>query len=270
MTNGVLIFAYNNEKIDYVEQAIFCASKVKEHLGLEVAIVTDNKRYIQKKFSSYKKYFDHVITDKTVTNQRKKFFNKDNYEVLKWNNLSRAKAYDLTPFDKTLVLDSDFIIGNCNLLKCFQNNFFKINSNFVDIDPQRNDPTLYYVSDTSIELKWATVFYFKKNRNIKYFFNLIKFIQKNWNWYIFSHQIPNNNFRNDFAFSIALHEMQLPYQSLPSNLFFSFDRDKIIRLTNNDIVLQTQSNLVVNVSDVNIHLMNKYSLRDQIQKELYE
>ena len=32
MNRGVLLFAHNNKKIDYIKQAIFCAKKIKKHL----------------------------------------------------------------------------------------------------------------------------------------------------------------------------------------------------------------------------------------------
>ena len=42
MTKGVLLFANNNEHIDYVKQAIFCAKRIKKFTNLSVALVTDS------------------------------------------------------------------------------------------------------------------------------------------------------------------------------------------------------------------------------------
>ena len=41
MTTGALIFAFNNEKTDYVRMAAWCANRVKQYLDIPVAIVTD-------------------------------------------------------------------------------------------------------------------------------------------------------------------------------------------------------------------------------------
>ena len=35
MSEGVLLFAYNNEQLDYVKQAIFCAKRIKEFTNLK-------------------------------------------------------------------------------------------------------------------------------------------------------------------------------------------------------------------------------------------
>ena len=57
------------------------------------------------------------------------------YKTMPWNNFTRCHSYDLSPFDKTLVLDTDFLVGNNLLLKCFSNNNFKISSSFIDLNP---------------------------------------------------------------------------------------------------------------------------------------
>ena len=36
MTKGVILFANNNDQIDYVRQAIFCAKQVQKYLKLAV------------------------------------------------------------------------------------------------------------------------------------------------------------------------------------------------------------------------------------------
>ena len=40
MSKGVVLFAFNNKAINYVEQAEFCAKKIIKHLQLPVTIVT--------------------------------------------------------------------------------------------------------------------------------------------------------------------------------------------------------------------------------------
>jgi len=40
MYNGVLCFAHNNGKVDYLKQADFLAKRVKQHLNLPTTLVT--------------------------------------------------------------------------------------------------------------------------------------------------------------------------------------------------------------------------------------
>ena len=43
MSRGVVLFAFNNKAINYVEQAEFCCKKIQKHLQLPVTIVTADK-----------------------------------------------------------------------------------------------------------------------------------------------------------------------------------------------------------------------------------
>ena len=60
MTNGVLLFAHNNQKMDYVKLAIYCARKIKKYLNLPVALVTDSKGYLQKRYQQHACLFESV------------------------------------------------------------------------------------------------------------------------------------------------------------------------------------------------------------------
>ena len=111
MTNGVLLFAHNNQKMDYVKQAIYCARKIKKYLNLPVALVTDSKGYLQKRYQQHACLFEYIIENKTSSNQTRKFRNGYSTAVLPWNNFSRCESYDITPFKNTLVLDTDFLLG---------------------------------------------------------------------------------------------------------------------------------------------------------------
>ena len=58
MSNGVVLFAFNNSSIDYIKQAIYCAKNVKKYLNLPVQLVTDGIDYISDTFPFYKEYID--------------------------------------------------------------------------------------------------------------------------------------------------------------------------------------------------------------------
>ena len=55
MSKGVLLFAFNNESINYIKQAIFCANRIKKYLDLPVSLVTDIN------VTEVKDHFDSVI-----------------------------------------------------------------------------------------------------------------------------------------------------------------------------------------------------------------
>jgi ribulose bisphosphate carboxylase small subunit len=280
MTKGVLLFANNNAQIDYVKQAIYCAKRVKKHLDLPVTLVTENATYANTAFPFYKKYIDNIIEVKQTTNIQTKRYRDGVYaqKSLEWKNLSRADCYDLTPYDETIVMDTDFLIANNQLLQCFNyNDEFLINKEFKDAGYKRTLSHFDKISDRSIEMFWATVFYFKKTTTTEVFFKLVKHIRDNWNYYRLIYQIPNKNFRNDFAFSIAIHILNGNKKgswpnSLPGHLYMSLDID-ILDNVNNDkfVVLCDQAEngqyLAVGLTEKSLHVMNKFSLNRIIDKE---
>ena len=254
MDKGVLLFAYNND-IDYVKQAIYCASHIKQHLNLPIALVTD--------IEVNSPNIDIVLKHKQSTEQSKKYFDGPyRNKSMVWNNLSRSDCYDLTPFDKTIVMDTDVIIGNNDLLKCFDLQDLQISKNHKDLLYEREP--IDSVSDTSIDMYWATVFYFKKTPATKIFFNLVKHIKENWNFYRFNYDIVEKNFRNDFAFSIAIHIMSNFSTSiiseLPTTIFYTLDRDVLLQNNNNTLKILLENNVLCKIEKSNVHVMNKYSL----------
>ena len=254
MVKGVLLFAYNNE-VDYVKQAVYCAKNIKKHLNLPVALVTNqdvNNRFI-----------DIVIHDNQNIQQSKTFYDGPyRKKRLNWNNASRSDCYDLSPFDKTIVMDTDVILGNNDLLKCFDLQDLQISKNHVDALSTRTP--MYKISDTGLDMYWATVFYFNKTAATKKFFDLVKHIKENWEFYRFNYDIVDKNYRNDFAFSIAIHTMSNFSKSyiseLPTTIFYTLDRDTLLENNNNNLKFLLENNTLCKFKNSNVHVMNKYSL----------
>ena len=53
MTNGVLLFAHNNQKMDYVKQAIYCARKIKKYLSWRPKVKIEDSIKSTLKFIRY-------------------------------------------------------------------------------------------------------------------------------------------------------------------------------------------------------------------------
>ncbi len=169
MTKGVLLFANNNEQVDYVKQAIFCAKRVKKYTNLDVTLVTDSSEQLEQ-YKFYTKYIDKIITvPKAIESQQKKFFDGESYIYATWKNFSRTTCYDITPYDQTLVIDTDFILGSSSILKCFDTpHDFLINRYAFDLihrDKRQHSRTLSKQYKYSYVLGYCILFY--KNRENK-------------------------------------------------------------------------------------------------------
>ena len=130
MSNGVLCFANNNE-INYIKQAEQLAIRIKKYMGLPTSLCTSDQ------YSNSGKIFDKIIKLKEGQPNNKRYYDTVDFKTLNFKNYSRCKSYDLSPYDKTLVLDVDYIITNNKLSDAFINGDFKIYRHGVDLCPWR-------------------------------------------------------------------------------------------------------------------------------------
>jgi len=274
MNQGVVLFAFNNISVDYIKQAVYCAKRIKKYLQLPVQVITDDVEHI-KTFPFYKKYVD-IVTYQPAPLSTTKTFNNGLYtsKKLQWKNSARNSAYELSVFDNTLVIDTDLLISNDKLLSCFnsQEEFMiakhhrLVNNNGINFDR---------ITDKSIPMYWATIIYFTKSDTAKNVFDLVSHIKENYNYYRTVYDISESKFRNDFAFSIAVHMLkgfepstEWP-KDLPSDMWVSTDRDILIDASTSIKLLAHNSYdyIPVNLKDATVHVMNKFSLNSFIDKE---
>jgi len=276
MNRGVVLFAFNNASVDYIKQAIYCAKRVKKYLQLPVQVITDDVDHV-KTFPFYEKYVD-IVTYQPAPLSTTKTFNNGLYtsKKLQWKNSARNSAYELSVFDNTLVIDTDLLVSNNKLLSCFDTLEDFMIANHYNLVNNKTENSFNRISDKTISMYWATILYFTKSATAKTVFDLVSHIKENYNYYRTVYDIVETKFRNDFAFSIAVHMMrgfenstQWPKQ-LPSDMWVSTDKDILINVTDNTIKLLSHRSydyLPVNLKDATVHVMNKFSLNSFIDKE---
>ena len=279
MTRGVLIFAQNNSEIDYAKISLFAAKRVKKYLNVPVSLVTDSKDWLLASQPDANEVFDNIITIWTDTDQTKQFYDGTlSSKTLVWKNLSRSDCYDLTPYDETLVIDSDYIISSNNLSGIWNNHHdFLIYSNSFDLAQWRDDSSFKHLNQYSIPFYWATAFYFKKTPTNSSFFDIVKYIKENWNYYRSLYNIDSVIFRNDFAFSIAIHMMgEEFFAELPGKMNYTLDRDLLIEIKEDSLKFLVEKKnyfgefVATKTDSLDMHVMNKYSLTRCIDGETNE
>lgn len=270
MTRGVLIFAQNNVEVDYAKISLFAAERVKQYLDVPVTLVTDSREWLLKSQPSAEHVFDTFVDVYSNTEQTKKFYDGAlSSRVLNWKNLSRSDCYDLSPYDETLVIDSDYIISSNNLSNIWNNSQdFLIYKDSFDLAQWRDVRSFKYLNQYSIPFYWATAFYFKKTSVNQSFFDIIKHIKNNWSYYKALYTIDSSVFRNDFAFSIAIHMMggENFATSLPGKMNYILDKDLLIDIADEKLKFLVEKNGYVGeytaakTAGLDVHVMNKYSL----------
>ena len=191
MTRGVILFAFNSPKYNYYEMALYTARRVKHFLNLPITLITDKESLP----NIADKIWDKVIT---VTPD------KDNFRDWgMWINKGRYQAYELSPYDETLLLDVDYVVNSNKLLSVFDlyDDFCCHNQTSFLMQPGVSQELL---SSYSYETLWATVVAFKKTDRAKQIFDTLKMVQDNYDHYANIHSFVGGVYRNDYALTLAL------------------------------------------------------------------
>lgn len=181
MITGALIFARNNEHIDYEAMARWSAKNVKRHLGIDTHIVTDTTRS-----DSGSRHFADTGT-------------------VAWHNTNRMDAYTESPWDRTLVLDADYVVASNQLLgilSCSED--FVAHRWAYDVTGTNDFEGLNWFGDVRMPMWWATVMVFNRCERARLIFETMVMIRDNWTHYKRIYHSSSRNYRNDHALTIAL------------------------------------------------------------------
>lgn len=279
MNKGIVIIAHNNRHFDYAKMSIISGGLAKKYLKVPVTLITDQSTVDWMKesniFNTASDVFENIIlVERPEVYNFRKVSDGNNFLKVPFINSNRYSVYELTPYENTLVIDSDFLIFSDTL-----NNYWDVSDDVLladkinDVDEARIDILDRWISDTGLNLRWATTVMFKKNENSKVFFNLVKNIQENYNLYSDLYRFPNDLYRNDIAFTIAQHILNgfnENKHNLPSILTFD-NNDLIYKIEDTKIHLLVKSRSesdpyhYTTVKNTDIHLMNKQSILDNFE-----
>lgn len=267
MTKGVVLFASNNESVLYTDIAEECASRIHRHLNKPVSLITSTPEQIKNV-----SLFDKIIAvSESDTTQHRKFYNGNQEAMLQWKNFSRADAYNLTPYEETLVIDVDYFLYTDKLNWCFdQPNNLVVAKHSQDLSYWRSDKEFQTLGLSQIDFYWATVFFFRKNKETEIFFDLISHIKDNWTFYKQTYQFSSRLYRNDFSFSIAAHLLKDLVTDLPFALHYITDRDVVLGIRDNcckALIQQkgkSENYIISDIRNLDLHIMNKLALQELI------
>lgn len=180
MTTGALIFARNNEQIDYEAMARWSAQNIERHLGIPT----------------------HIVTDTAATDNARHF---SDVGAVTWYNHNRMDAYRLSPWDRTLVLDADYVVASNQLQSLLAaDQDFLAHRWAYDVTGCNTFEGLNWFGNNRMPMWWATVMMFKKSRHAELIFESMQMIRDHWSHYRNIYKITNSTYRNDHALSIAL------------------------------------------------------------------
>ena len=281
MTRGILIYAHNNRTVDYALMAAISGGLAKKNLQVPVSLITDISTIAWMKESNIFNHavdiFEHIITvDRPATANQRHLNDGQTGQMVPFINTNRNTAWDLTPYDRTLLIDSDFLIFSDNLNKYWNvESDVMIGDSINDIYSQDRLGYLdRYVCETSCKMYWATTVMFTKNSQSKIFFDTVNLIRENYKHYADVFRFDHRQYRNDIAFSVAKHMLDgfenMHTPTLPSvlsvmdkDILTAVDKDKLTFLIDHRL---DATYCAASMTGVDIHVMNKQSiLRHQQQ-----
>jgi hypothetical protein len=257
-SRGVVVFAFNTN-VDYVGIADQTSRLIQHTLQLPVTLITDNT-------SDPKFEYDRIIR---IDNSDESNFRINlNNEIVTWKNFGRHTAYELSPYNETILLDTDYLVLDDSLLK-----LFSIDFDYKLMHHNQTPAKLSYESmgETSLPFIWATVVLFRKTERSKLFFKLIGRIQRNYSYYRALYNIREGNYRNDYAFAIAnniLNGYNLNEdQGIPAVMLTIDDKITNIEHTKNFLKVRHGSTGTA-IPKQSIHIMDKEFLQSEMFSNL--
>lgn len=175
MSKGFLIFAQNTKDVDYVTQAYALALSIKhtQTKVTNVSLVTNDEVP-----ENYKSVFDQIIEIPWVSEEDTES---------RYRAEHRWKLYYTTPYDETIVLDSDMLVLEdlstwwtyckhydlqfCSRVKNYKSETVH-SSMYRKAFKENHLPNLYF-----------GLHYFKKNQEAYEFYKVLEFVCKNWEWF---------------------------------------------------------------------------------------
>jgi len=245
ISKGCIIAAFNTDSYDYIGDAVLAGERVNRHLNLPVTIITD--------VSDIMSEHDVITVPKPADNPRLK---------QNWYNMNRTQLYDLSPYDRTLLIDSDYFICTDTLSAHMDGSADFIMAREV-YNPVTGEITTHRVGESALPMYWATVTIFNKSAEASLIFELAKHIQKHWEYYSAYYRFRASPMRNDYIFSIACHLAggygQKDYGFVNYPLVNCDSNVKYTRFLDDQLVYEYAGKSLSRnkLTNMDLHLMNK-------------
>ena len=277
-TKGVCIFAYNNNQLDYVQFATLAAAYVKAHMkNNDVTLLTDQGTADWMESSVPQNLqdacFDSVVVQDIMheTNPRKHLDSPWTEFNAQFSNKNKNNVIELTPYEQTLLIDSDYYIMNNFYDYLFDTDIpVGLHKNAMYLEGQAPYLNEIQLNEGGIHHWWSTAVYFDKSEEANVFFNIWAHVKENWEYYALLYQYPPALFRTDFCVSIACHMLN----GMNNNEFVhDFNGIPLLNMDQKDDIVETKTmndwimlshdrkepwkNILTRLENQNIHAMNK-------------
>ena len=176
MSKGIVVLAQNNETDNYVEQSALLAMSLRYHNDVPISLITNDQVP-----EEYVNLFDKIIPIPFG----------DSAEDSEWKVENRWKIYHASPYDETIVMDTDMLVlQNIDTWWDFLSNYEMFFTSNVLTYRGETANTSYY-RQTFISNNLPNLFcgfhYFKKCEFAKEFYTWLELVVNNWETFYEQH-----------------------------------------------------------------------------------
>ena len=244
MSKGVLLFCFDTEHTRYHKILERCVGLVKKNISENITVVTD--------FATFSKmspmgFIEYKLIEPELGN-------KLNGKA--WKNVDRHMAYELSPYDTTLVMDIDYFCFTDNLAQMFDTDYdFLVPDTAYDLSGRNSFDQRRW---SMIPMVWATVLLFKKNHRVKKIFDMVKYIKEHYSHFTEMYRIYSKNLRNDYLFAMALQQINgfSGYEKIPFALPTLPPDCEVVEITDEGLAWRYNDQISY-VQDQDVHVLNK-------------
>jgi len=244
MTKGILLFCFDTADTQYHKILERCVALVKKNLKLEITVVTN--------FQTFRKinplgFVNYKFIEPELGNKK---------AGKEWNNVDRHMAYELSPYDTTLVMDIDYFPFTDNLKQLLDTDYdFLVSKHAHDLSGRNSFDRRRW---SMIDMVWATVFVFRKGKKAKRIFDTLKYVKNYYKYFVDMYRVFDKSFRNDYAFAIALQQANgfVDYDTVPLKISTLPPDCRVVKFTETGIAWQYQDQISY-IENHDVHVLNK-------------
>lgn len=206
MSRGYLVIAQNNEATDYLRQAYALALSIKltqrDVTGIAVAVDSDTKKLLEPKHG---KVFDHIIDIPWMDDAL-------NHE---WKIHNKWKYYHMTPWDETVVLDTDMLFTHdvSDWWDIMAQQDFCATTTVRDFrgNPATDDFYRKVFRVNQLPNVYTAFMYFRKTQITAELFALVEQIFRHWQRFFWVYLGKNKPdwLSGDVAYALAIHILNI-------------------------------------------------------------
>ena len=248
MTKGVLLYCFDTDEVKYHRFLIKCVRQIETFLKLPITVVTNSETH---------NFVKHLDVGFRIIENRKGNTRYYRGKNISWHNLERVNALSHSPYDQTILMDIDYFCFSDNLLKYLDTDYdFLVHNKVLDITGKN---VILGTNESVLPIVWATVIIFRKCERTERIFALVKHIQQNYEHYRNLYRIRHRNYRNDFAFAVALHQMNgmIPVKNfIPAPMFMLPHEYDVLDIDDSGLMFRYDKR-VGYLQGIDVHLLDK-------------